>query len=96
MTPIACAYRFCDVVFTPRRHNQVYCTSEHCREETNIRLKETYHNAKARRAGKQRMCARGCGTKLSRYNETSICAKCEGQDRRLEAERMYKIYNGDS
>lgn len=95
MSHIVCAYRFCDISFEPKRHNQIYCTSEHCREETNIRLKETYHESKARRAGKKRVCAtRGCGTELSRYNDTRICAKCDAKKRAAEAERMYEIYVG--
>ena len=95
MNLVTCAYRHCDIIFEPRRHNQVYCCSEHCREETNIRLKESYHNSKARRAGKKRIC-RTCDTVLSRYNDSNICSKCVAELKAAKAERDREIFERDS
>lgn len=94
MNTVECAYRFCEIQFVPRRHNQVYCTSEHCREETNLRLKESYHSNKARRSGQKRVCATlGCGTLLSRYNDMTICSGCIADIKAEERARALKIFN---
>lgn len=72
-----CAYDECDNEFTPKTHNQKYCSDECCRIATNIKIKQKYYDKKARLAGKQRTCkSHGCKTSLSRYNEDDICAKC--------------------
>jgi hypothetical protein len=73
-----CEYRDCDVEFEPATHNQVYHTEECCRLETNARMKERYRENRDRRNGAVRICKTpGCGTKLSRYNESKYCSKCE-------------------
>ncbi len=74
-----CAYDKCQGVkeFTPKTHNQKYCSDECCRIATNEQLKEKYYNNKARLAGKKRICKTPkCGSILSRYNEGMICSKC--------------------
>lgn len=71
-----CGYSECHVEFQPRTHNQRYCTDEHCRLATNARIMQNYYKRKERRAGKERMCANGCGTKLSRYNDNDVCSAC--------------------
>lgn len=97
MPEVTCAYRHCNIVFEPRRHNQVYCTSEHCREETNIRLKESYHSNKARRAGQKRVCAKpGCGTLLSRYNDMTICSGCIAEEQAQKRLRDFKVFTGEA
>jgi len=73
-----CAYDQCDNEFTPKTHNQKYCSDECCRIATNQKLKEQYYDKKARLAGKKRICkTKNCGTSLSRYNEDMICSKCK-------------------
>lgn len=73
---IQCAYSECGLIFQPKTHNQRYHTSECCRQATNNRIMENYYERKARRQGHLRVCANGCGTKLSRYNDEKICGKC--------------------
>jgi hypothetical protein len=71
-----CGYSECTAEFQPKTHNQRYCSDEHCRLATNARIMENYYRKKARRAGQERMCAEGCGTKLSRYNDSDVCNGC--------------------
>lgn len=71
-----CANAACNTSFSPTRHNQKYCTKECCKFVTNVKMKEQYHENKARRTGKKRLCAE-CGvTTLSRYNESKVCQVC--------------------
>lgn len=91
---VKCAYRYCGIQFVPQRHNQVYCCAEHTREETKIRLRESYHKNRDRQAGKKRKCATpGCGTVLSRYNPDDICGKCEAERRADYNRKMSSIRN---
>lgn len=83
-----CAYAECDNTFTPKTHNQRYCSDECCRLATNARLMEQYYEKKARLKGHIRVCATpDCGTVLSRYNSGKTCLKCdaaEEQNKRFE------------
>lgn len=75
-----CAWEECKQVFTPTTHNMIYHTDECCKRATNARIMKRYHERKAVRNGAKRVCkTTGCGTLLSRYNESKICAKCEAQ-----------------
>lgn len=91
-----CAYEHCQGVkeFTPKTHNQKYCSDECCRIATNEKLKQAYYDKKARLAGKERICKnKGCNVVLSRYNETNICDKCvteKKEKERLELIEMVK------
>lgn len=71
-----CAYVECGLEFEAKTHNQKYCSDECCRRATNARLMEQYYERKARRKGHIRVCANGCGTVLSRYNDDKICQAC--------------------
>ena len=63
--------------FTPKTHNQKYCSEECCRIATNKRIMEKYYEKKAIRNGTIiRKCKR-CKTKLSIYHNESFCASCE-------------------
>lgn len=73
-----CANTDClnDREFTPKTHNQKYCSDECCRIATNKKIMEKYYEKKAIRSGQKRYCKK-CKSSLSRYNSSSICAMCE-------------------
>jgi len=76
-----CALEGCNVVGVKTTHNQKYCSTEHCREATNAKLMERYHEAQAIKKGKKRLC-RTCGiTRLSRYNPGRDCSGCQTSGR---------------
>ena len=89
-----CAYDKCDNEFTPKTHNQKYCSDECCRTATNEKLKEKYYETKARLSGKKRVCVnKGCETVLSRYTESNVCSLCvakENDKNRKELLRMVR------
>lgn len=62
--------------FTPKTHNQKYCSDECCRIATNRRIMEKYYEKKAIRNGAKRSCVK-CNSSLSRYNESNVCAICQ-------------------
>lgn len=73
-----CGWDECKIVFVPATHNQIYHTQECCNNATKARLRAKYYERKATRAGAKRVCkTTGCGTLLSRYNDSKHCAKCE-------------------
>lgn len=77
-----CAYKKCKGVkeFSPKTHNQKYCSDECCRIATNESLKQKYYDEKDRRNGKKRICKTPkCGSPLSRYNEGNTCGKCAAE-----------------
>mgnify|MGYP006284099389 CR=1 FL=1 len=85
-----CARKECENQFEPKTHNMKYCSDECCRIATNQKLKEAYYEKKARLSGKKRICkTKGCGSYLSRYQETNICSLCVGKEK--EKERQYLI-----
>lgn len=71
-----CSNSECAKVFTPKTHNQKYCCDECCRVATNRRIMEKYYEKKAIRNGLLRKCKK-CNTKLSRYNQSTLCSSCE-------------------
>lgn len=73
---VTCARVECGKEFRKTTHNQKYCTKQCCRDETNRKIMEKYHERTAIKRGKKRSCA-SCGTSLSRYNEGKICGVCE-------------------
>jgi ribosomal protein S27AE len=80
-----CAYDECKKDFTPKTHNQKYCSDECCRIATNEKLKQAYYEKKERLAGKKRICKnKGCNVILSRYNNTNICDKCVSSEKEKE------------
>jgi hypothetical protein len=87
-----CAYEECKKEFTPKTHNQKYCSDECCRIATNQKLKEAYYEKKARLAGKQRLCkAEGCNVVLSRYNESNICDKCVSSSKENDRKALIEM-----
>lgn len=71
-----CANKECAKEFDAKTHNQKYCCDECCRVATNKKIMEKYYEKKAIRSGAKREC-RVCKSRLSRYNQSKICAKCE-------------------
>jgi hypothetical protein len=71
-----CGNKECSKDFTPKTHNQKYCTDECCRIATNKRIMEKYYEKKAIRNGALRNCSK-CKCQLSRYNQSSLCSTCE-------------------
>ena len=71
-----CLNKECNKEFNPKTHNQKYCTDECCRIATNKRIMEKYYEKKGIKNGAVRYC-KSCKTKLSRYNQNSICSVCE-------------------
>lgn len=71
-----CGNKECSIEFTPKTHNQKYHSDECCRVATNKKIMEKYYEKKAIRSGAKREC-RLCKSRLSRYNQSSICSKCE-------------------
>lgn len=70
-----CFNKDCKKEFEPKTHNQKYCTDNCCRVATNKRIMEKYYEKKAIKSGKLRACHE-CKTKLSRYNQSSLCSNC--------------------
>lgn len=71
-----CANTDCGIEFIQKTHNQKYHSEECCRIATNKKIMEKYYEKKAIRSGAKRDC-RICKARLSRYNQSNICAKCE-------------------
>lgn len=71
-----CANKECSKDFDAKTHNQKYCSDECCRIATNKKIMEKYYERKAIRSGIKREC-KHCGARLSRYNQSNICSKCE-------------------
>lgn len=71
-----CANKECAKEFDAKTHNQKYCCDECCRVATNKKIMEKYYEKKAIRSGAKREC-KVCKSRLSRYNQSKTCAKCE-------------------
>ena len=74
---IKCARDGCEVEFKPRKHNMKYCGKQCCDLATNVRLIEKYWQRKAQKSGQVRFCTVCEQTKLSRYNDTTVCSSCQ-------------------
>ncbi len=87
-----CSREDCKKQFNPKTHNQKYCSDECCRIATNKRIMEKYYEKKAIKSGKSRGC-KSCGSKLSRYNYTSICGICESRKDSEEKINLLEMIN---
>ena len=88
MTKI-CAYEPCSKEFEPKTHNQIYHTDACCGLATNARVMAKYYETRDRKKGAVRVCRTpGCGTRLSRYNPETVCAKCEAEREEARKKRM--------
>jgi len=82
-----CSNQECKKEFSPKTHNQKYCSDECCRLATNKRIMEKYYEKKAIRNGALRRCKK-CNTQLSRYNDSVICSTC---NKKINIENKNKI-----
>lgn len=67
----------CSVDFEPATKRQIYCSVE-CREEATqkkIKLRQK-HKRREKNRKNPRVCAGGCGTVLSIYNNSGLCESC--------------------
>jgi hypothetical protein len=78
--------------FTPKTHNQKYCSDECCRVATNKKIMEKYYEKKAIRSGQKRYCT-SCKSPLSRYNTLSVCAKCEKNNSTSDRNKIIGMIN---
>lgn len=87
-----CAYAECGLEFEAKTHNQRYCSDDCCRRATNARLMKQYYERKARRQGRIRVCASpGCGTRLSRYNDSKVCQGCAAAQENERRQQLLDI-----
>jgi hypothetical protein len=75
-----CANDLCMVAFTPSRHNQKYCSKECCKVVTNAKIMQQYYEEKDRKSGIPRTCKTCKVSRLSRYNEGTVCAPCRAKE----------------
>lgn len=75
---------WCENEFSPAVSYQIYCSPE-CRiEATKIKIAEKQAiNKRKKRYGKDRKCARGCGTVLSAYNDSNYCENCSVDNKKV-------------
>lgn len=85
-----CANDGCNETFEKKTHNQIYHNDECCRQATNRRIMEKYYANRDRKQGKERLCYKCKSTKLSRYNESTICSSC---DAKIEQNKNDTVFN---
>lgn len=68
--------QWCDAAFEPKVGYQIYCSPE-CRDDaTKEKIAQRYIISRRNKMiGKKRYC-KACGSKLSAYNDDSICQSC--------------------
>lgn len=75
---------WCENEFSPTVSYQIYCSPECRSQATKIKIAEKQAiNKRRKRYGKDRKCARGCGTILSSYNDSNYCENCSVDDKKL-------------
>ena len=89
---VICNNSECSIEFTPKTHNQKYCSDECCRVATNKRIMEKYYEKKAIRNGAFRGCKK-CKVKLSRYNQTNLCSSCEKNNNLKNKNKLLGMIN---
>jgi hypothetical protein len=91
---VICANVDClnDKNFEPKTHNQKYCCDECCRVATNKKIMEKYYEKKAIRSGQKRHCKK-CNSSLSRYNTSTVCAKCDKSISTSDKEKVLRMLN---
>jgi hypothetical protein len=87
-----CSNKECGIEFDAKTHNQKYCSDECCRVATNKRIMEKYYEKKAIKNGALRICS-SCKSKLSRYNQSDMCASCERSTQVKSRNMIMEIIN---
>ena len=68
---------WCDSTFRPTVSYQIYCSPECRTQATKEKILERHKVLRRqKRKDKQRVCAAGCGTILSMYNDSKYCDNC--------------------
>ena len=75
---------FCDAEFEPSTPKQIY-HDESCRiQASRLKILERHRIKKIeKRQHKERLCAGGCGTRLSIYNDSQLCQQCLEHPKRI-------------
>lgn len=84
----------CQKPFIKRKSNQIYCSDDCCTVVTNARLMRRYHENKARLAGQERYCEECSETKLSRYNEDTVCNLCKAKRKTNARIELLAMFSG--
>jgi hypothetical protein len=76
---------WCDNSFKPTVSYQIYCSTE-CRDNATKEKIVERHKVlrRQKRKDKVRMCAGGCNTKLSIYNDDVMCNTCSVNAKQVE------------
>lgn len=75
---------WCDEEFSPSSDKQIYCSPECRQQASKEKIIERNKAEKIKnRIGKDRVCAGGCGTILSIYNDEGICEVCIEHKRKV-------------
>ena len=77
--PVQCDRPGCEEWFVKKTHNQRYHNDECCRIATNAKIMEKYYERRDIKNGVERTCKKCNLTKLSRYNDSQICASCKSK-----------------
>lgn len=85
-----CFNKDCAKDFTPKTHNQKYCSDECCKVATNKRIMEKYYEKKAVKNGALRICKK-CKSKLSRYNLEGECCICQKNKYESKQKKLKEI-----
>ncbi len=88
---------WCSNRFAPNVPYQIYCSAG-CREEaTKEKIVERHkENKRKKNSEKNRMCAAGCGTKLSIYNDHTLCNSCYVDKKQVNKKiREIKVFMHD-
>ena len=68
---------WCENMFDATVSYQIYCSPTCRNEATKVKIANKQAlNKRKKRIGKDRKCARGCGTTLSMYNDVNYCPNC--------------------
>lgn len=69
---------WCNKEFTSKVSYQIYCSVECRSEATKEKIAERQKILRRnKRLNKTRNCAGGCGTRLSIYNDDTLCSQCK-------------------
>jgi hypothetical protein len=76
---------WCDNSFKPTVSYQIYCSTE-CRENSTKEKIVERHKIlrRQKRKNKTRLCAGGCNTKLSIYNDDTMCNTCSINSKQVD------------
>lgn len=73
---------WCQTEFEAKANNQVYHNSE-CRVAATKEKIANYYRSNKTKRKRKKLCDGGCGTVLSRYNESGYCTSCMSSEKAL-------------